>query len=81
MSFNFFQWLRANIKNSVLMGVHDAVDCLGETHDKGEIQKQLVSFLDRNENEGAIAAPTKSGSRKKKLGRTLKQIQAQSSTT
>ena len=81
MNFNFFQWLRANIKNSVLMGVHDAVDCLGETHDKDEIQKQLLSFLDSDGNDGAIAAPTKTGTRKKKLGRTLKQIQTQSSTT
>ena len=77
MSLNFFERLRTSIRNSVLMGVHDAVDCLGESPDKEDIQKQLIAFIGKNPDDESGKAPSTGRPRNKKLGRTLKQIQAQ----
>ncbi|MGI6414351.1 MAG: hypothetical protein ACOX1P_01680 [Thermoguttaceae bacterium] len=76
MNFNFFDWLRAGVKQSVILGVNDAVDCLGTCHEKDDVQQRLMGFL---QDSSATAAPrVGSGNRGKKLGRTLKQIQADS---
>lgn len=75
MNFNFFDWLRDGVKQSVIMGVNDAVDCLGTPHEKDEVQQRLMGFIQNDPDGGPkrIGSPANRG---RKLGRSLKQIQA-----
>ncbi len=75
MSFNFFGWLRDGVKQSVLLGVSDAVGHLGSPRDGDDVQQRLMSFL---QHEGSAAqTPRIAGETpRRKLGRTLEQIQA-----
>jgi hypothetical protein len=74
MNFNFFTWIREGVKQSVLMGVHDAVQHMGPRPDEDPIGDRLMGFL---QSDPASTAPRQLGGRKKrKLGRTLKEIQA-----
>lgn len=54
MNFNFFDWLRAGVKQSVILGVNDAVDCLGTCHQKDDVQQRLMGFL---QDSPAATAP------------------------
>ncbi len=75
MNFNFFDWLRDGVKQSVILGVNDAVDCLGTPQQNDDVQQRLMGFLQVDSGDSVkrigSAAP-----RGKKLGRSLKQIQA-----
>ncbi len=75
MNFNFFDWLRDGVKQSVILGVNDAVDCLGTPQQNDDVQQRLMGFLqtDSGDSVKRIGSPA---SRGKKLGRSLKQIQA-----
>jgi len=75
MNFNFFDWLRDGVKQSVILGVNDAVDCLGTPQEKDDVQQRLMGFIqdDASPNRKRVGS---SGGRTKKLGRSLKQIQA-----
>ncbi len=75
MNFNFFDWLRLGVKQSILLGVSDAVDSLGTPSEDDQIGQQLLGFL----SQDAAAGKKRVGgsTRSKKLGRSLKQIQAE----
>lgn len=75
MSFNFFSWLRDGVKQSVILGVSDAVQDLGTPREGDEIEQRLLAFV---QPSGTAAAPRQiSGATpRRKLGRTLEQIQA-----
>jgi hypothetical protein len=76
MSFNFFDWVRDGVKNSVLHGVNDAVHAMGmppEENNKDKVLGWLKSNADseapvRRIATGAAPAGTK------KLGRSLSEI-------
>jgi|YNPNPStandDraft_1061719.scaffolds.fasta_scaffold18698_3 hypothetical protein len=81
MSLNFFGWIREGVKQSVLMGVHDALDHLGPRPDEDPIRERLIGFLaPAGETPASRCLPPASGSRKK-LGRSLKDIQAESASS
>lgn len=76
MNFNFFSWIRLGVKQSVLMGVSDAVESLGTPHENDDVQQRLMSFV---QVEGPAAAAKLAGpapASRRKLGRTLTDIQA-----
>ena len=75
MSFSFFTWIREGVRQSVLMGVHDAVGHLGPRPDNDPINDRLMGFLqaDQAAPPGSRRLPGKSP--RKKLGRSLKDIQ------
>jgi len=75
MGFNFFQWIREGVKHSVISGVSDAVEHLGTPRDGDDVQQRLTAFLQDNR---AAPNPPRIGSdpSRKKLGRTLQQIQS-----
>ena len=75
MSFNFFTWIREGVKQSVLMGVHDAVEHMGPRPDEDPIGDRLMGFL--QSDQGTTATRQLGGPKKRKLGRTLKEIQAE----
>ena len=81
MNFNFFDWLRDGVKQSVIMGVNDAVDCLGTPQEKDDVQQHLLGFIQGDTTTSRKRVGSSGGSRGKKLGRSLKQIQADAKAT
>ena len=77
MNFNFFDWLRSGVKDSVLLGVSDAVNTMGMPPEESSKDKILGFLKNNTENE-----PTRrmsgnaSSSGMKKLGRSLNDIAA-----
>ena len=76
MNFNFFDWVRTGVKESVILGVNDAVECLGVPKENDNVQEQLMGFL-QDDSGKSTRKRVSSGGRSKKLGRSLKQIQAE----
>jgi len=72
-SFNFFGWLREGVRQSVLMGVSDAVEHLGTPREGDDVQQRLTAFL---QAPGASSAPRIADHSRRKLGRTLQEIHA-----
>ncbi len=83
MGVNFFGWIRDGVKQSVLLGVSDAIEQLGTPPDAGEASPQVLAFL-RNETPPQRitattpmpnSAPNNPAARnRKRLGRSLKEI-------
>ncbi len=71
MQFNFFEFVRDGVKQAVLLGVSDAVEHIGTPLNGEEIQDRL--------NEGMparlTAGSSRGGSKRKRLGRSLKEIE------
>jgi hypothetical protein len=75
MNVNFFQWIRAGVKQSVLMGVSDAVNELGQPEGGDDVQKLLTTAMSM---DSGTQSPKKSSTstNRKKLGRTLSEVSA-----
>lgn len=81
-----FGWIRDGVKQSVLMGVSDAIDTIGSPDERRELNPALLSFA-RQGNDGVTvprvedtsarkvggAASTGAAGRKR-LGRSLRDI-------
>jgi len=80
MSLNFFGWIREGVKQSVLMGVHDALEHLGPRPDEDPIRDRLVAFLAPEGQVSPIRSLPAGPVGRKKLGRGLKEIQAEASS-
>lgn len=72
---NFFNWVRDGVRQAVLMGVSDAVGDIGTPPEGDDISKRLLQALRSGQPVVAEDRPLERGSRKK-LGRSLEQIQA-----
>ena len=68
---NFFTWIREGVRQSVLMGVSDAIEHLGSPADGEQSSRKLLSFL-RDDTTPTPARGRKGQSRR--LGRSLKDI-------
>jgi len=75
MDFNFFDWLRNGVKNSVLHGVNDAVNTMGMPPEDSSKDK-VLGWLKSSENNEAPVRRINSGTSagQKKLGRSLSEI-------
>jgi hypothetical protein len=67
--FNFFEWIRNGVRQSVLLGISDAVEQIGEP-EGNELKKDVLTAL-----ESSTAVRTRTS--KKRLGRSLKEIAPQ----
>lgn len=75
MNFNFFEWIRQGVKRSVIMGVHDAVECIGSPVEEDKVRETLLQFAAADEipvsadvrRLSSSSAPRTAG----KLGRRL----------
>ncbi len=77
MGFNFFDWLRDGVKRSVLLGVSDAVDQMGQPHDEESAKEKILSFLQEDVPTGSTPKRVASGgSGHRKLGRSISDIHA-----
>jgi hypothetical protein len=76
---NFFTWIREGVRQSVLLGVSDAVEQLGTPASADEIHPSVAGILAAKHTPTPIARAaaeaisTGSGSRKR-LGRSLKEM-------
>jgi len=75
MNYNIFDWFRTGIKQSILLGVTDAVDVLGAPPgDSRESAKEKILGFLKDDNE--VPRRITSGTGQKKLGRSLNDIAA-----
>ena len=82
-NFNFFQWVRDGVRQSVLLGVSDAIETIGSPDDPAELHPAVAALMGDNsasrasrrrikdETVGATAA----GPGRKRLGRSLKDLE------
>jgi hypothetical protein len=78
VNFNFFEWIRQGVKQSVLLGVSDAVGHLGTPREGDDVGQRLLSFVQESPVPAALPPIHTAGiaPRRKKLGRSLGDIQA-----
>jgi hypothetical protein len=72
---NFFNWIRDGVRQAVLMGVSDAVGDIGTPVEGDDISQRLLQTL-RTGQPALVEGHQQSGTPRKKLGRSLGQIQA-----
>ena len=73
MNMNFFQWLRDGVRQSVLLGVSDAVDTIGLPENESDEKNTpaLAAILG-----GEDKPKPKRGASRKRLGKSLKDMDA-----
>ena len=74
MNINFFEWLRDSVRQTVLLGVSDAVDQIGTPPEADELNPRFAALLTGDE-KAKPKRVTKSGGRKR-LGKSLKEMDA-----
>jgi hypothetical protein len=72
MNVNFFEWLRDGVRQSVLLGVSDAIEQIGTPEDSDELHPNVAALL---QGESPKRKQTKAGGRKR-LGKSLKEMNA-----
>lgn len=75
---NFFSWIRDGVRQAVVLGVSDAVGDIGTPADGDDIgQRLLQSIAARNGQPAILDSQPANRPARKKLGRSLDQIQTQ----
>jgi hypothetical protein len=83
VNVNFFDWLRDGVRQSVLLGVSDAIEQIGTPAESEEIHPGVAAFLQSDKTDkkrvagptaGATATGGSGNSSRKRLGRSLKDI-------
>ena len=81
-----FGWIRDGVKQSVLMGVSDAIDTIGAPEDRRELNPALLAFARQSMDGATVARVEEPTTRKvggaaaagpagrKRLGRSLRDI-------
>ena len=72
MNIIFFEWLRSGVKQSVLLGVSDAVDQLGTPADTDELHPNFAALLGTEAEQKKTTR--KSPGKRKRLGKSLKEM-------
>jgi hypothetical protein len=73
---NFFNWIREGVRQAVLLGVSEAVESIGPSPNGEDMSKRMLEVLRRGGPEiQPNTLPT--SSKRKKLGRSLNEIQAE----
>jgi hypothetical protein len=74
---NFFNWIRDGVRSAVLLGVSDAVNDIGTPAQGDDIGRRLLEQARNNPTALITEAPAMPDRQpRKKLGRSLEQIQA-----
>jgi hypothetical protein len=71
MQYNFFQWIREGVRQSVLLGVSDAMEQIGTPDHGGELHEELRRSLTSTKSSAS-----RSGGRKR-LGKSLKELDSE----
>lgn len=77
MNINLFQWIRDGVRHSVLQGVTDAVEQIGTPPTNDNLSLRLGEYLRSTATEPPqrMSGPTQM--QRKRLGRTLKDLNPQ----
>ena len=74
---NFFSWIREGVKQAVLLGVSDAVHEIGTPDSEDDMSHRLLEVIKNDgKTETAAAAAGRTSAGRKRLGRSLKEIEA-----
>jgi hypothetical protein len=73
---NFFTWIRDGVRQAVLLGVTDAVGDIGTPVEGDDISQRLLQAI-RTGQPTVIESHPAERTTRKKLGRSLEQIQTQ----
>ena len=73
---NFFSWIRDGVRQAVLLGVSDAVGDIGTPHEGVDISQRLLQAMRSGQPVITEARSSEHRAPRKKLGRSLEQIQA-----
>ena len=76
MSLNVFTWIREGVKQSVLLGVADALEDIGAAPDGDNLQPRIRERLSRQVLASPIAR-SDVDAKPKRLGRSLKDLDAE----
>ncbi len=82
MRFNFFDWIREGVKQSVLLGISDASEHIGTTTEVDQLNEHFLSTFQGN-RAVADQSGAKGGARarRKALGRSLETIMEEKKET
>ncbi len=81
-NMNFFGWIRDGVRQSVLLGVSDAVEQLGTPAAVEELHPSVAGFLKTGESGGDSprfiqhSSPSTGSKSRRRLGKSLKDIGA-----
>lgn len=75
MNFNLFLWIREGVKQSVLLGVSDAIEAIGTPENSEDISPRLLEFMKQGGADNGVKAVSGTGQRKR-LGRSLKDLES-----
>lgn len=78
MEFNLFTWIREGVKQSVLLGVSDAIEIVGMPDNSEEISPRLLEFMRESSSETNPRRKV-TETRRKRLGKSLKDLDADKS--
>jgi len=73
MNVNFFEWLRDGVRQSVLLGVSDAVEQIGSPADADDLHPNVAAMLGAEPAKTKRSRSNNSNSRKR-LGKSLKDM-------
>jgi hypothetical protein len=73
MNVNFFEWLRDGVRQSVLLGVSDAIEQIGTPADSDDLHPNVAALL---QNEPSKAKRSSGAGGRKRLGKSLKEMDA-----
>jgi hypothetical protein len=77
-SFNVFGWIREGVRQSVLLGVTDALEQIGTPADTDDVKPRLLDLARRSEALPMPESPPstpRSESKPKRLGRSLRDME------
>jgi hypothetical protein len=74
MNFNLFLWIREGVKQSILLGVSDAIDTIGTPENSENITPRLLEFMRQGSTDDASKS-LGDGTKRKRLGRSLKDLE------
>jgi hypothetical protein len=74
---NFFTWVRDGVRQAVLLGVTDAVGDIGTPVEGDDISQRLLQALRTGQPTTLESHASSSQTPRKKLGRSLGQLQTQ----
>ena len=77
MKFNFFDWVREGVKQSVLLGVSDAAEHIATPAEADQLNSRLLSTFADGRLITDQAKPKGGRGRRKALGRSLSTIMEQ----
>ena len=80
VNLNFFQWLRDGVRQSVLLGVSDAVEQIGVPDNEPKVSPTLAALLGDNSKPTKSRRKSTTTNSRKRLGKSLKEMNTTSSS-